>query len=75
MEYKIPEIAKVAKQLKGRFESLKDKRAILRDPGLMALFDRIKELEPKKRAAFGKEVNHLKQELEQVLPKDYPKEK
>lgn len=67
MEYKIPEIRAAAKQLKSKFEKLEDKRAILRAPELQALFDRIKTLPSAERAAFGKEVNHLKQELEQLV--------
>lgn len=67
MEYEIPEIRAAAKQLKSKFEKLEDKRAILRAPELQALFDRIKTLPSAERAAFGKEVNHLKQELEQLV--------
>jgi phenylalanyl-tRNA synthetase alpha subunit len=68
MEYKNPEIRQAAKRLKAKFESLDDKRAILRAPELAALYDRIKELpagEP--RAKYGQEVNTLKNELEQIL--------
>lgn len=64
MEYRIPEIAKVAKRLKQNVEESDDKRSILRAPELAALYDRIKELPPDKRAAFGKEVNALRAELE-----------
>ena len=77
MEYKIKEVAKVAEQLRSKFEKLEDRRAILRAPELLALFDRIKTLPEKERAAFGKEVNALKTELEQLVkqtlsPKPYP---
>lgn len=64
MEYKNPEIAKAATQLKKRFEKLEQKRAILRAPELLALYERIKTLPQEKRAGFGKEVNKLKEELE-----------
>lgn len=69
MEYKNPEIAKAARQLKARLEQLDDKRAIWRAPQLTALYDRLKELPPDKKAAFGKEVNTLKNELEGLVKK------
>ncbi|HEX5395080.1 MAG TPA: phenylalanine--tRNA ligase subunit alpha [Candidatus Saccharimonadales bacterium] len=67
MEYKNPEIRKSAGQLKDKFAKLDDKRAILRAPELQALYDRIKTLPPGERAAFGKELNALKAELEQLI--------
>jgi phenylalanyl-tRNA synthetase alpha chain len=69
MEYKNSEVAKVAKQLKRKFEEIEDKRAILRAPELAALFERIKTLSPKDRADFGQEVNKLKNELEDMVKK------
>ena len=74
MEYKNPEIAKVAKQLKSKLGKLEDKSQILRSPELAALYERIKALPQGKRAAFGKEVNGLKQELETLVSaaKDRP---
>src|SRR6266404_4865194 len=70
MEYKNAEVSKAAKQLRQKFEELEDKRAILRAPELAVLYDRIKELPAgKPRAAFGQEVNALKQELEQLVKK------
>ncbi len=70
MEYKDPEIAKVAKVLKGKFEKLEDKRAILRAPELGALYDRIKTLSAgKTRAEFGKEANARKIVLEYLVRK------
>ncbi len=67
MEYKSPEVKKAAQQLKVKFKKLEDKRAILRAPELGALYDRIKTLPAGERAAFGKEVNRLKSELEQLV--------
>ncbi len=68
MEYKIPEIRKAARLLKNKLDKLEDKRAILRAPELAALYDQIKELPPGEiRAKFGKEVNILKNELEELV--------
>ena len=69
MEYKNREIREAAKQLRSKFEKLEDKRAVLRDPELLALFDSIKNLPVKERAGFGKEVNALKTELEELVKK------
>lgn len=68
MEYQQPEIAKAAQQLRQKFETLEDKRAILRAPEMTALYDRIKQLPTtQSRAAFGKQVNSLKSELEELV--------
>ena len=68
MVYKHEEVSKAAKQLKEKFEKLADKRAILRAPELGALYERIKELPAgDARASFGKEVNSLKNELEELV--------
>jgi phenylalanyl-tRNA synthetase alpha chain len=68
MEYKHEEVAKAAEALRRKFGSLDDKRAILREPTLTALYDRIKELPAgEARAAFGEEVNALKSELEDMV--------
>jgi len=69
MEYRNPEIAKVAKQLHRKFEKLEDKQTILRAAELTALYDRIKTLPAGKRASFGKEANELKKELEILIRK------
>lgn len=68
MVYKIPEVRAAAKQLKSKLESLDDKRAVLRAPELTALYTQLK-LQPAgaARAAFGREVNQLKQELELLV--------
>lgn len=58
------EIEQVREILKERFESLEDKKAILRAVELRALLDAIKEVEPDRRAEYGKAVNKLKLELQ-----------
>lgn len=71
MEYKNSEISKAAKQLKEKFGELDDKRTILRAPELGALYDRLKTLPAgAQRAAFGKEVNALKNELEELIKRN-----
>ncbi|HET9721502.1 MAG TPA: phenylalanine--tRNA ligase subunit alpha [Candidatus Saccharimonadales bacterium] len=67
MEYKQPEVSKAAKQLRAKLKTLEDKRTVLRAPEMSALYDRLKTLPVNKRAAFGKEVNQLKQELEELV--------
>lgn len=67
MSYKNPEIAGVSKALKQKLAKVDDKRSILRAPELSALYDRIKALPAGKRAAFGKELNALKAELEALV--------
>ena len=68
MEYKNAEVAKAAELLRKKFVSLEDKRAVLREPELAALYDRIKELPAgKARAEFGQEVNKLKSEMEELV--------
>ncbi len=51
------------KKLKTEFDALDDKKAILRSTELRALFDGIREVEPRDRAAYGKAVNELKLEV------------
>lgn len=73
MNYQNPEVKKAAGQLKTKFQTLEDKRAILRAPELNALYDRIKTLPAgKARAEFGKEVNALKAELEKLVKDSLP---
>ena len=68
MEYKIPEIRQAAKRLEQKLSKLQDKRQILREPEMTALFDRLKILPAgKPRADFGREVNHLKAQLEKAV--------
>ncbi|CAN5380431.1 hypothetical protein BH10PAT3_BH10PAT3_3090 [soil metagenome] len=67
MSYKIAEIAKVAKELEKRVGS--EGVAVLRDPSLKSLYERIKTLPPSERGTFGQEVNELKKELEALVQK------
>lgn len=70
MSYQNPEIAKVAKKLKAEVAATEDRRAVLRSPELAALYDQLKTLPVDQRAAFGKEVNTLKNELEALAVSD-----
>ncbi|HCM51898.1 TPA: phenylalanine--tRNA ligase subunit alpha [Candidatus Saccharibacteria bacterium] len=67
MEYKDTEVANAAKYLKAKFVGMEDKKAILRDPKLLALYQRIKIVNPNERAAFGRELNYLRSELETLV--------
>lgn len=67
MVYKHKEVEQAAKQLAEKLKKLEDKRAILRAPELTALYDVIKTLPQNQRASFGKEVNTLKSELEELV--------
>lgn len=67
MEYQNPDIADAAHKLRERIESAGDKRAVLRSPELKALFDMIKTLPAEQKGDFGKEVNQLRHELEQLV--------
>ncbi len=62
--YQNPEVKRAAEKLFAEFDTLKDKRAIMRSATLQALYELIKTMEPKERAGFGRELNELKTELE-----------
>jgi phenylalanyl-tRNA synthetase alpha chain len=64
MAYTFKEVAEVAESLKKQFESLQDKRAILRAPEIKALFLRIKDIPTDQKGKYGAEVNELKKEVE-----------
>jgi phenylalanyl-tRNA synthetase alpha chain len=66
-DYQNPRIADVAKVLLERLAELTDKAEILRAIELKALFDELKTLPPEQRAAFGKEVNALRIDLQRVV--------
>lgn len=59
------EIEKARGKLKEEFDTLEDKRAILRSVELKALLDGIREVPPKERGSYGKAVNALKQDVQQ----------
>jgi phenylalanyl-tRNA synthetase alpha chain len=67
MSYQNPRVAETAELLKKRLAELDDKSRILRAVELRALFDELKVLPPEERAAFGQEVNTLRQELQQLV--------
>lgn len=74
MAYKNKEVASAARRLKSKLKKEEDKRAILRAPELLGLYEQLKTLPVEKRPAFGLEVNQLKQELE-ILVKSSSREK
>ncbi|MET0779369.1 MAG: hypothetical protein ABWY71_00895, partial [Candidatus Saccharimonadales bacterium] len=67
MNYTNPRIADVAGQLVKRFDELQDKTEILKAVELRALYAEIPTLAPEERGAFGKEINQLKNELQQLI--------
>lgn len=67
MSYQNPRIADVAAALKAQFASLDTKSDILKATELRALYAEIPTLPAEERGAFGKEINILKQELEQMV--------
>lgn len=60
-------VAHVATVLKNKFEALDNKRDILKAPELRELYQHIKNVPVPERAAFGKAVNGLKNEIEAML--------
>ncbi len=60
-------VAEVGKLLKKRLLGLKNKTDILKAVELKALYAEIPQLDPKDRAGFGKAINDLKAELEQLV--------
>ena len=67
MAYQNQKVQETADLLKGRFESLADKSEILKAVELKALFAEIPQLPPEQRAGFGKEINELRAELQQMV--------
>jgi phenylalanyl-tRNA synthetase alpha chain len=67
MSYQNPRIAEVAGQLRVRFDTLTQKADILKAIELKALYGEIPTLPPEERGMFGKEINQLKNELEQLV--------
>lgn len=60
-------IDEARKSLRKKFDALSEKRAILRDPELRALYDLIKLAAPAERAKLGAEINNLKIEIEEWI--------
>lgn len=66
MSYQNPRIAEVAEVLKKRLDGLENKADILKANELRALYAEIPTLPPEERAGFGKELNDLKKELDEL---------
>lgn len=64
MAYTFDEVAQAAAKLKEQFDTLEDKRAILRDPIFKTLFSKIKNIPDEQKRMFGAEINNLKKEIE-----------
>jgi len=67
MQYENSEIAKVAEQLRSRFAELPVKADILKAPELKALYGQLPQLPADQRAGFGKEMNALRTELQDLV--------
>ncbi|HSW36956.1 MAG TPA: phenylalanine--tRNA ligase subunit alpha [Candidatus Saccharimonadales bacterium] len=67
MNYQNPKVAEVAELLKDRLEELENKADILKAVELRALYAEIPNLPEGERANFGKEINDLKSELQQLI--------
>ncbi|MEM6998024.1 MAG: phenylalanine--tRNA ligase subunit alpha [Patescibacteria group bacterium] len=63
MSYKYKEVAELAEQLAAEFEQLEDKAVVLKDKRLGSLMAGIKDQPADQRAAYGQEVNRLKEDL------------
>lgn len=63
MSYKDSRIAEIAKLLKKRITETGNSPDVMRSVELRALFDELKTLPPDDRAAFGKQLNLLRQDL------------
>lgn len=67
MQYENARIAEVAAKLKDRLNDLPNKADILKAAELRSLYAEIPTLPTEERAGFGKEINALKSELEQLV--------
>jgi phenylalanyl-tRNA synthetase alpha chain len=67
MNYQNPTIARVAEQLRERFNGLESKSDILKATELRALYSELPQLAPEERGGFGRELNALKSELQQLI--------
>ncbi len=67
MSYTVEAVGEVAELLKERFASFDRKADVLKAVELKALYSQITTLPTEERAAFGKEVNQLRQELEALV--------
>lgn len=67
MSYKNKKIADVAELLQKRLETTKDKASVLRSTELKALYAELPLLPNDQKAAFGKEINQLKADLQKLI--------
>ncbi|MDB5186302.1 MAG: Phenylalanine-tRNA ligase [Candidatus Saccharibacteria bacterium] len=67
MNYQNQKIADVASVLKEKLEILENKSDILKSVELRSLYAEIPQLPPEERGVFGKEINQLKAELEDLV--------
>jgi phenylalanyl-tRNA synthetase alpha chain len=67
MSYQNQKIAEIAEMLKTRLDELENKADVLKATELRALYAEIPQLAEDQRAGFGKEINQLKAELEQLV--------
>lgn len=70
MSYHNQRVAEVAETLKSRMNELENKADIIKATELRALYAEIPTLPADQRAAFGKEINALRAELEQLIAMD-----
>lgn len=64
MAYTFSEVAQAAEELKHQFESLQDKKQIVKNPIFKDLFANIKDVPANQRKTYGLEVNSLKNEVQ-----------
>lgn len=67
MSYQDPHVQETAELLTQRFGELENKADILKAVELRALYAEIPKLAPEERGAYGKELNLLKGELQQLV--------
>ena len=67
MNYQNPKIAEVAATLQAQFEKLKNKADILKAPDLKTLYGALPTLPVEERAEYGKELNNLRTELQELV--------
>jgi phenylalanyl-tRNA synthetase alpha chain len=67
MSFQNQKIAETAELLKGRLETLENKADILKSVELRALYSEIPQLPPEERGVFGKELNTLRSELQDLV--------
>lgn len=67
MSYQNHRIADVAEQLRQQFAKLETKSDIFKSVELKALFEELKTMPSEDRASFGKEINQLRTELQEMV--------